>query len=129
MLALVAVFGTHAAAQLMLVPLFLDGPAFAPYAPRRERLVQIVLTLGVTVLLFGFASAPPLVFAVMPMFAWLAFRGTLREASLLLTGVGIIATVVTTLELGPVHGARGALRRARASWSSATCSCSCSTAP
>ncbi len=103
MLALVAVFGTHAAAQLMLVPLFLDGPAFAPYAPRRERLVQIVLTLGMTLLVFGFASAPPLVFAVMPMFAWLAFRGTLREASLLLTGVGIIATVVTTLELGPVH--------------------------
>jgi PAS domain S-box-containing protein len=104
LLALVAVFGTHAAAQLMLVPLFLDGPAFAPYAPRRERLVQIVLTLGMTVLVFGFAAAPPLVFAVMPMFAWLAFRGTLREASLLLTGVGIIATVLTTLQLGPVHG-------------------------
>ena len=100
----IAVFGTHAAAQLMLVPLFLDGPAFAAYAPRRERLVQIVLTLGVTVLVFGFTSSPPLVFAVMPMFAWLAFRGTLREASLLLTGVGVVATVVTTLQVGPVHG-------------------------
>ncbi len=32
-LAAVAVFGTHAAAQLMLLPLFLGGPAFAPYAP------------------------------------------------------------------------------------------------
>ena len=40
----------------------------------------------------------------MPMFAWLAFRGTLREASLLLTGVGTIATVLTALQLGPVHG-------------------------
>ena len=107
-LAGVAVFGTHAAAQLMLLPLFLEGPLFAPYAPRRERVVQLVLTLGVTALVFGFASAPPLAFAVMPMFAWLAFRGTLREASLLLLGVGTIASVVTTLQLGPVHalGAR-----------------------
>ena len=102
-LAAVAVFGTHAAAQLMLLPLFLEGPPFAPYAPRRERVVQLVLTLGVTALVFGFASAPPLVFAVMPMFAWLAFRGTLREASLLLLGVGTIGSVVTTLQLGPVH--------------------------
>ena len=39
-LAGVAVFGTHAAAQLVLLPLFLEGPAFAPLAPRRERLVQ-----------------------------------------------------------------------------------------
>ena len=84
-LALVAVWGTHAAAQLMLVPLFLEGPPFAPLAPVRERIVQSVLTLGVTVLIFSYAAAPPLVFAVMPMFAWLAFRGTLREASLLLT--------------------------------------------
>ena len=104
LLASVAVFGTHAAAQLMLVPLFLDTPSFAAYAPRRERLVQLLLTLGVTLLVFGFTAAPPLVFAVMPMFAWLAFRGTLREASLLLTGVGTIATVMTALQLGPVHG-------------------------
>ena len=39
----------------------------------------------------------------MPMFAWLAFRGTLREASLLLAGVGAVATGMTLLGLGPVH--------------------------
>ncbi len=100
-------FGTHAAAQLVLLPLFLDTPTFAPYAPARERLVQIVLTLGVTSVLFAFADAPPLVFAVMPMFAWLAFRGTLREASLLLTGVGAIATIVTASHHGPVHALVG----------------------
>ncbi|QBR92675.1 ATP-binding protein [Nocardioides euryhalodurans] len=102
-LALVAVFGTHAAAQLMLLPLFLEGPPFGALAPARERVVQSVLTLGVAVLIFSFAPVPPLVFAVMPMFAWLAFRGTLREASLLLTAVGVIATTMTMAGLGPVH--------------------------
>ena len=102
-LAALAVFGTHAASQLMLVPLFLDGPQFAPLASTRERVVQSVLTVGVTALLFSFAAAPPLVFAIMPMFAWLAFRGTLREASLLLATVGTVATIATMAHLGPVH--------------------------
>ncbi len=102
-LAAVAVFGTHAAAQLMLLPLFLGAPQFAPLASARERLVQSVILLGATVAIFSYAAAPPLVFAVMPMFAWLAFRGTLREASLLLAGVGTIATVATIAGLGPVQ--------------------------
>ena len=102
-LAMIAVWGTHAAAQLMLVPLFLDGLPFAPLAAVRERIVQSVLTVGVTALIFSYADAPPLVFAIMPMFAWLAFRGTLREATLLLTGVGVVATLATSLGFGPVH--------------------------
>ena len=72
-------------------------------AQNRERVVQSVLTLGVTLAIFSYAAAPPVVFAIMPMFAWLAFRGTLREASLLLAGVGAIATGMTVLGLGPVH--------------------------
>ncbi|HEX6148669.1 sensor histidine kinase [Nocardioides sp.] len=103
-LALGAAFGTHATAMLMLLPLFLSGPRFASIAPPRERVLQSVVTLGVTLALFSYADAPPLVFAIMPMFAWLAFRGTLREASLLLTGVGAIATAMTLAGRGPVHG-------------------------
>ncbi|MGZ5399748.1 MAG: PAS domain-containing sensor histidine kinase [Nocardioides sp.] len=102
-LAMIAVWGTHAAAQLMLVPLFLDGLPFAPLATVRERVVQSLLIVGVTALIFSYAAVPPLVFAIMPMFAWLAFRGTLREATLLLTGVGVVATLTTSLGLGPVH--------------------------
>lgn len=102
-LAGVAVWGTHAAAQLMLVPLFMEALPFAPLAALRERVVQTVLVIGATSLIFSYAAAPPLVFAVMPMFAWLAFRGTLREATLLLTGVGGVATVATIFGLGPVH--------------------------
>jgi len=99
----VAVLGTHAAAQLMLLPLFLETPPFEALAPQRERVVQSVILLGATVAIFSWSAAPPLVFAVMPMFGWLAFRGTLREASLLLTSVGVIATVMTIAGLGPVH--------------------------
>ena len=103
-LALGAAFGTQATGMLMLLPLFLSGPRFASIAPPRERVLQSVVTLGVTVALFSYADAPPMVFAIMPMFAWLAFRGTLREASLLLTGVAAIATAMTLRGLGPVHG-------------------------
>ena len=40
----------------------------------------------------------------MPMFAWLGFRGTLREATLLLTVVAAVATVLTAWQVGPVWG-------------------------
>ena len=102
-LALVAVAGTHAASLMILLPLFLEAPAFPALAPTSERVLQSVITLGTTTAVFLFAGVPPVIFAVMPMFAWLAFRGTLREASLLLTGVAAIATATTALGLGPVH--------------------------
>jgi PAS domain S-box-containing protein len=107
-LAAVAVLGTHAASQLVLVPLFVEGPDFEPLASSRERVVQSLILIGCTTAMFGYAAAPPLVFALMPMFAWLAFRGTLREATLLLTIVGAIASLATAFGLGPVHelGAR-----------------------
>ena len=38
----------------------------------------------------------------MPMFAWLAFRGTLREATVLLTVVGAIGAGLTALDIGPI---------------------------
>ena len=92
---------------MILLPFFVEAPQFPPLAHRRERLVQSVLTLGATTLLFLFSAAPPLVFAVMPMFAWLAFRGTLREASLLLVGVSIVANTLTAFQLGPVWDLQG----------------------
>ena len=95
-------FGSHAASMMILLPFFVEAPQFPPLASGRERVVQSLLTLSVTTLLFLFSNLPPLVFAVMPMFAWLAFRGTLREASLLLVGVSIVANVLTAFHLGPV---------------------------
>ena len=70
-------------------------------------------------LLFLFSDAPPLVFAVMPMFAWLAFRGTLREASLLLVGVSIVANTPDRVPARPRLGPPGPLRPPAASWPAA----------
>jgi PAS domain S-box-containing protein len=97
-----AVFGTHAASLLVLLPLFLASPWFPAIADVRERVAQWVLTLGTAVAVFTSADTPPILFAVMPMFAWLAFRGTLREAAYLLVAVATIGTVLTTFEIGPV---------------------------
>ena len=95
--------GTHAASLLILLPFFLEAPQFPPLAPARAarpvRAHPRHDRAGLPV-----RRRPALVFAVMPMFAWLAFRGTLREASLLLAGVSIVANTLTACHrpgLGP----------------------------
>ena len=96
-------FGGHAAALMVLLPLFMETLEFEPIASNRERALQSVITIGTTVLVFLPSDAPLVVFAVMPMFAWHAFRGSLREATLLLTIVGIIGTAVTMAGIGSIH--------------------------
>ncbi|MGZ4446556.1 MAG: ATP-binding protein [Nocardioides sp.] len=103
-LAAIAVFGTHAASIMVLLPFFLETPDFPALGAPQERATQWVLALGTTILIFLAADVPPAVFVVMPMFAWLGFRGTLREATLLLTAVGIVTTTMTAMHLGPVWG-------------------------
>jgi PAS domain S-box-containing protein len=97
-------FGANAAALMVMLPLFLETVRFEPLAGPRERVVQAVITLGTTLLLFLSSDIPPVVFAVMPMFAWHAFRGTLREATLLLTLVAAIGSTASVLEVGPIWG-------------------------
>lgn len=104
LLAAVEVFGTHAAALMILLPFFARTPTFPPLASRGERTTQWCVTLATAVVLFVSADAPPAVFVVMPMFAWLGFRGTLREASALLCTVAVVATLLTSAEVGPVWG-------------------------
>lgn len=97
-------FGANAAALMILLPLFLETVRFEPLAGPRERVVLAGLTLGTTLSLFVRSDVPPVVFAVMPMFAWHAFRGTLREATLLLTLVATIGSAASVLEIGPIWG-------------------------
>ena len=61
---------------MVLLPLFLETLTFEPLAGRRERVIQGALTLGTTFAVFMSTNAPLVIFAVMPMFAWHAFRGT-----------------------------------------------------
>ena len=99
-----AVWSTHAAALVMWAPLLAGGRSFPAAALRGERLLQWVVLVGSTVLIFAFSAVPPLVFLIMPTFAWLGYRGTLREASVLLAVVATIGSVFTGLGLGPVWG-------------------------
>ncbi len=97
-------FGSNTAAMIVLLPLFVEVISFRPVAGPRERIVQAFLTLGTTLLVFLSTEAPPVIFAVMPMFAWHAFRGTLREATVLLTIAAAIGSTFTALHTGPIWG-------------------------
>ncbi len=97
-------FGANAAALMVLLPLFIEAVRFAPIAGRRERAFQAVLTVGTTLGIFLASDIPLVAFAVMPMFAWHAYRGTLREATLLLVVVAVVGSVSGVLETGPVWG-------------------------
>ena len=99
-----AAFGAYASSMMVVLPLCLRTIEFEPLAGRSERIVQSVILVGTTVLVFWPTTAPPVVFAVMPMFAWYAYRGGLREATLLLTVVAIIGTAFTVLGVGPIYG-------------------------
>jgi PAS domain S-box-containing protein len=102
--AALSAFGASAAALMVLLPLFLETVSFEPLAGARERVVQATLTVGTTMAVFVSADVPLVVFAVMPMFAWHAFRGTLREATVLLSVVAAIGSFATVLRIGPVWG-------------------------
>lgn len=97
-------FGANAAALMVLLPLFVEAVSFEALAGPRERIIQTVLTLGTTLSVFLVSDIPPVVFAVMPMFAWHAFRGTLREATVLLSVVAVIGSTASVLEIGPIWG-------------------------
>ena len=123
-----AAFGATAAALMVLLPLFLETLTFEPLAGTRERVIQGVLTLGTTVAVFMSTDAPLVIFAVMPMFAWHAFRGTLREATILLTVVGVIGTAMTEAGASARSTRSAPATASRLSWPTAYSSCSCSTA-
>jgi PAS domain S-box-containing protein len=97
-------FGAYAAALMVLLPLFLRTIDFAPLAGNGERATQAVILVGTAFLVFWPADIPPVFFALMPMFAWYAYRGSLREATILLAAVGTIGTVLTMAGVGPLHG-------------------------
>jgi PAS domain S-box-containing protein len=102
LLGAVGAFGANAAALMVMLPLFVEAVKFEPIAGTRERVIQATLTLGTTLALFLSSDIPLVVFAVMPMFAWHAFRGTLREATVLLAVVATIGSVAGVLGVGPI---------------------------
>ena len=87
---------------MVLLPVFLRTSDFPALAPPSERVAQWVVAVGGAAVIFASSDVPPLVFVLMPMFAWLGFRGTLREAGGVLLVVAGVATTTTALGVGPV---------------------------
>ena len=100
----VGAFGAYAAALMVLLPLFLRTIDFAPLAGAGERGTQAVILVGTAFLVFWPQDIPPIFFALMPMFAWYAYRGSLREATILLAAVGAIGTTMAMAGVGPLRG-------------------------
>jgi hypothetical protein len=100
----VGAFGAYAAALVVLLPLFLRTIDFAPLAGVGERATQGVILVGTAFLVFWPQDVPPVFFALIPMFAWYAYRGSLREATVLLAVVGLVGTVLSTAGHGPLPG-------------------------
>lgn len=105
--ALLSTFCGTAAAMVVLLPLFLPHNRFRPLAGTGERVGSAVVTLGAGAAVLSDLVPAPVVFAVMPMFAWHAFRGTLRDASLVLVGLSVLAGAMTLLGIGPIAALEG----------------------
>jgi PAS domain S-box-containing protein len=92
----------HMSSALVLLPLVIPTDTHAPLADTSERVVQWVVTLGVTVAVFVPHDFPSLLFLLMPLLGWTALRTSLRETQLQLLAVTTVATVMTTFGFGPL---------------------------
>jgi PAS domain S-box-containing protein len=91
----------HIASHLCLVPFFLRLPTQAAIAPNGERFTQWVTILVATPLLLVPDASPAMVFLVIPLLAWSAFRVTAVESLVQLLGVVTLAIALTSNGDGP----------------------------
>ncbi len=96
-----ALFTTHLAAQLILLPVFLDVGR-GGVARRPERLLQWITMLAVATYVMTADSRPPLLFTIAPVLAWVAYRSSVREAATQMVAVASIAAAITFDGHGPI---------------------------
>ncbi|MGZ4454779.1 MAG: ATP-binding protein [Nocardioides sp.] len=89
------------ASQLVLLPFFSQLIPHPAVAPLGERVVQWVLILVLTPLVFYPTDFPSVVFMVIPLLGWGALRNAPWEALCQLIAVLGFAIVMTTYGLGP----------------------------
>lgn len=99
----------HLASQITLLPFFSDLHPHAAVAPPVERVVQWILILTITPLVFYPPDFPSLVFMVIPLLGWAALRNGPWEALVQLVVVLGIAIGMTTYGLGPFASAASRL--------------------
>lgn len=104
-----AVFASHAAAILIIVPMAMAHLPARGHASRLELVVQSVVLAVVVGGSFGVEGALPLAFAPMPVLVWGAARFGVRIAAAQLLASGIVMSLLTTAGRGPFPDAVGRL--------------------
>ena len=91
----------HLASQLTLLPFFTRLHEHPAVAPSLERVIQWVMIVTITPLVFLPLDFPSVVFMVIPLLGWAALRSSPWEALVQLIVVCGIAMVMTTYVRGP----------------------------
>jgi PAS domain S-box-containing protein len=92
---------THAATLVVLLGIFKAPAHEVSEYGRSERWAAWVITIVVGILAFIPQEMPSLAFLVIPGLGWVALRAPMREAMVQLVVVGVIASTLTSLGLGP----------------------------
>jgi PAS domain S-box-containing protein len=96
-----AVFASHAAAILVIVPITMVHLPEQVHPARLERVAQPLALTAVILGVYGTEGALPLAFAPMPLLVWGAARFGVRFASVQLLVSGIAMSLLTTEGRGP----------------------------
>jgi PAS domain S-box-containing protein len=108
-----AVFPSHAAATLVLVPLAMTGHDRDRIARRGELALQLLALVLVSAVVFAPQQSLPLTFMPLPFLVWAALRLGLRVVAWELAAFSLATTLLTTRGAGPfgVSYAAGGLGR------------------
>jgi PAS domain S-box-containing protein len=96
-----AVFASHAAAILVIVPITMVHLPKQAHPVRLERVAQPLVLAVVVAGVYGVEGALPLAFATMPVLVWGAARFGVRVASVQLLASAIAMSLLTTEGRGP----------------------------
>ena len=100
-----SVFASHAASTLIIVPVALASEHGGPLLHRGELVVQSVVLVVVTALVFAPDQSLPLAFAPLPLLVWAALRFDTRIVTWQLLAVSVLCTLLTAHGLGPFGAA------------------------
>ena len=96
-----AVFPSHAAATLVLVPIAMTRTGTGRLDRRGELALQVLALLFVTLVVFAPQQPLPLTFLPLPVLVWAALRLDLRVVAWELAGFSLVTTLMTTQGYGP----------------------------
>ncbi len=96
-----AVFSSHAASTLVLVPVALSLHQGGAFRKGGELTLQVLALVGVTLLVFAPGQSLSLTFIALPFLVWAALRFDVRTVSWELAGFSVLTTFLTARGYGP----------------------------